>query len=102
MSEAKMTVECFLCRNQFRFGMHHYDGRGVPTWGITICQNCESANWDGIVPRSHPRLLEHMKANGIEVRLNQKGCIDIPLIGSFKLGHYPLFQELMTLILHGE
>jgi hypothetical protein len=49
---------------------------------ITICQNCESTNWDGIFPRSHPRLLEHMKANGIEVRLNKKRCIDIPPTGS--------------------
>ena len=82
MNEVKMTVECFLCRNQFRFGMHHYDGRSVPTWGITICQNCESVNHDGIVPGSHPRLLEHMKANGIEVRRNKKGWIDIPPIGA--------------------
>jgi hypothetical protein len=68
--------------DQFRFGMHHYDGRSVPTWGITICQNCESVNHDGIVPGSHPRLLEHMKANGIEVRRNKKGWIDIPPIGA--------------------
>jgi hypothetical protein len=82
MSEVKMTEKCFLCRSQFRCGMHRYDGRNVPAWGIAICKNCESANWDGIVPSSHPRLLDHMKSHGITVRLNKKGWIDIPPIGS--------------------
>jgi hypothetical protein len=81
-----------LCRRPFRLGPHAYDGRYVPSLKITICQNCESANWDGIVPRSHPRLLEHMKANGIEVRLNKKRCIDIPPIGRPQIRALPKFD----------
>jgi len=72
------TVECFLCQRQIKFGRGVYKGRIVQAWGITICQTCESGNHDGIFPRSHPRLLDHMKSNGIEIRRNKKGLIDIP------------------------
>jgi hypothetical protein len=82
MTEFFHTEECFLCQRHFRHGPHAYDGRYVQPLGITICRTCESANWDGIVPACHPRLLAHMKANGIKVRLNKKGWIDIPPIGS--------------------
>ena len=58
------TVECFLCQRQIKFGHGVYEGRVVRAWGITICRTCESGNWDGIVPRVHPRLVEHLSPMG--------------------------------------
>jgi hypothetical protein len=72
------TIECFLCQRQFKFGRGAYHGRGVRAWGISICQTCENVNHDGLVPGSHPRLVEHLKSKGIEIRRNKSGWIDIP------------------------
>lgn len=80
--DPKVMVDCFLCHRPFRFGPHVYDGRYVPALGIPICRSCEGANWDGIVPASHPDLIKHLEATGHEVRLNKNGWIDIPPIGS--------------------
>ncbi|HAV49724.1 MAG TPA: hypothetical protein DCX75_05945 [Brevundimonas sp.] len=71
-------IDCFLCRQPFRFGAHIYDGRGIGDWGVTFCRTCISGNHDGIVLESHPRLVAHLKERGIEIRLNARGWLDIP------------------------
>lgn len=70
--------DCFLCRRSFQFGPGRYDGRAIGSWGVRFCSICVSSNHDGIVPEQHPRLMDHLKAKGIEVRLNHRGWLSIP------------------------
>jgi hypothetical protein len=60
-TEPKFFDKCFLCKQSFQFGPHLYDGRHIASWGISICHSCDAANWDGVVPNSHPDLIEHLK-----------------------------------------
>jgi hypothetical protein len=76
--EPKVFCECFLCKREFRFGPHIYDGKNIPNWGIMICLGCLNGNWDGIVPDRYPHLIEHLKSQKISIQLNAKGWIDIP------------------------
>ena len=69
---------CFLCRQQFQFGPHRYAGRGVPKWGIRICEPCDKANHDGVVVEYHPELVRHLVDRGVEIRLNDRGWLPIP------------------------
>lgn len=78
MTEINLHTTCFLCARNVQVGRHRYDGRMVPAWGIFICNNCRSGNWDGIVTTSAPRLIDHLKSKGIEIKLNAKGWLDIP------------------------
>jgi hypothetical protein len=78
MIEPKIMVDCFLCEREFQFGPHVYDGEPIPAWGINVCRTCRDSNWDGLVPALHPRLIEHLKAQGIEIDLNEKGWINWP------------------------
>ena len=50
----KIMIPCGLCGGEFQFGPHRYAGRPVASWGISVCDTCESMNWDGIVPQQHP------------------------------------------------
>jgi hypothetical protein len=59
-------------------------GRGVPSpvsgWDIWVCIQCRSGFYDG-VPLQHPfglRLVRHLKACAIDVRLNSHAHIAIP------------------------
>jgi hypothetical protein len=74
------TYQCFLCQRTYKFGFHKYEGRSVPHLAMNICQRCERANWDGIVPNE--RIMAHFAKHGIVPRLNKKGWIDIPPIGA--------------------
>ncbi len=71
-------IDCFLCRQKFRFGANIYDGRGIGAWGVSLCRICLSGNHDGIVLESHPRLEAHLKERGVPIRLNARGWLDIP------------------------
>ena len=71
-------IDCFLCRQKFRFGANIYDGRGIGAWGVSFCRICVSGNHDGIVLESHPRLEAHLKERGVPIRLNARGWLDIP------------------------
>ncbi len=70
--------ECFLCKTQFQFGPHTYNGRRIPPWDIMVCSSCYGGNWDGLVLSSHPRLEAHLKARGIKIHLNEKGWLNWP------------------------
>ena len=74
----KIFYDCFLCQRPFQFGPHVYDGRHIPSWGVNICASCLKGNWDGIVPQRHPRLMQHLKDQGVTVTLNAKGWLPIP------------------------
>lgn len=69
---------CFLCRRQFQFGPHRYDGRAIPTWGVRFCDVCISSNHDGIVPEAHPELMDQLARKGVTVTLNARGWLPIP------------------------
>jgi hypothetical protein len=79
MTEDKcVMLDCFMCRRQFAFGPHTYQGDKVHEWDIWVCHACRQGNCDGIAPVVHPHLVEHLKARGIEARLNAKGWICWP------------------------
>jgi len=70
--------DCFLCQREFRYGAHRYAGRPIGEWGILVCELCEKANWDGLVPQSHPRLMKHLAERSIAPKLNDRGWLPIP------------------------
>ena len=78
LRDGKVHYDCFICRRLFQFGEHVYDGRHIAEWDVQICRTCLSANWDGIVPQTHPDLVRHLEEKGIEIKLNAKGWLDIP------------------------
>lgn len=78
MPEYKHMEECFLCKRQFQFGPQLYKGTVVKEWKIIVCDICYKANWDGIVPRTYPHLLHHLRLMDIEPQPNAKGWIDWP------------------------
>lgn len=82
MDQTAFFETCILCDRKFQFGPHRYDGRPIPTWGVSVCRLCEASNWDGVVPSSHPRVIEHLQAKGVEIKLNAKGWLPIPPRGA--------------------
>jgi hypothetical protein len=81
-ADHKVIVECFLCKQGFQFGPHAYNGRRIAAWDIMVCKSCDDGNWDGVVTESHPDLLQHLETRGIEIRLNEKGWLDLPKRGA--------------------
>ena len=78
----KFFDKCSLCKQPFQFGPHRYDGRHIASWGISVCRSCDAANWDGVVPESHPNLIEDLKQRGVRIQLNAKGWLPLPPKGS--------------------
>lgn len=78
MTDDKFFEECFLCRRNFQFGPHVYDGKPVKSWNIMVCNRCLRANWDGIVIEGHPRLAAHLEGLGIKIERNAKGWVNWP------------------------
>jgi|WetSurMetagenome_2_1015567.scaffolds.fasta_scaffold524009_1 hypothetical protein len=77
--EHAVICKCFLCRSDFQFGPHAYRGRPIPAWGgIMVCDGCESANWDGIVPTTYPHLKAHLQQIGVTPVMNENGWLPIP------------------------
>jgi hypothetical protein len=69
---------CFLCEQRFQMGPHIYAGKGINGWEMVVCRVCYEQNWDGLVPQRHPRLIQHLKAIGVQVQLNASGWIPWP------------------------
>jgi len=78
MDGDKVLYECFLCRWWFQFALHIYNGLNIVAWDAQICDWCLAANHDGIMPQSHPDLIEYLLAKKIPITLNHKGWLDIP------------------------
>lgn len=78
MQNQQYIVQCILCKSGLPYGGHRYEGRYVCAWQVSICNGCEQANADGIVPGSHADLLGQLEKLGVDVRLNERGWIDIP------------------------
>ncbi|HEX3723307.1 MAG TPA: hypothetical protein VHV31_10975 [Nitrolancea sp.] len=74
----KIMVPCGLCHREFQFGPHRYVGRWVRSWGISICDMCESANHDGIVPQQHPDLVRRLTDEGVPLQRLPGGFFRIP------------------------
>lgn len=75
----KFLYECFLCGRDFQFGPHVYDGKHIGPWNIQVCRGCYQGNWDGIVIEGRPKLVEHLKSLGIEIKRNARGWVDWPV-----------------------
>jgi hypothetical protein len=78
MPETLFFSDCFLCKRSVQYGPHAYGLRKIRAWNIMVCHQCYGSNWDGLVPDQHPRLLEHLKNKGTQVKLNPRGWIDWP------------------------
>ncbi len=75
-----MTIiaNCALCGKSIDDQPHQHHWKHVSEWDVTICHPCVSSNWDGIVIEQYPKLAEHLRSKGIEVKRNAKGWVDIP------------------------
>ncbi len=70
---------CLCCGTSYEVGAGSYPIRSVKAWAdANICDNCRSANWDGIVPTTYFRLRAHLAKHGIVPAENEKGWWDIP------------------------
>lgn len=78
MKNDKTYYDCILCDVPFQFGPHVYMGRHIAAWNVQICEVCIRANWNGIMTEQHPRLMEHLRKQGVPVKLNPKGWLNIP------------------------
>ena len=78
MQGDKVMYGCALCKRQFQFGPHIYEGRHIKEWNVEICDNCIKSNWDGVMIDRHPSLRQHLEKNGAEIKLNSRGWLNIP------------------------
>src|ERR1700704_721238 len=76
MATYKHMIQCFLCKRQFQFGAHVYEGDRVRDWDVMVCHRCRRANYEGIVPAVHPHLIAHLKRKGIKAEINARDGSD--------------------------
>lgn len=77
------SYQCCVCERSFQFGPHVYAGRRIPGWHDSmICKECDRSNREGVVPDTHPRLVQRLKALKVRIILNEEGWIMVPSIGS--------------------
>ncbi len=79
MIDHEFKVTCLMCETRFSFGPHAYGGRHVSAWSAMICNECQTSNWDGIVPGSYQSLENHLAAQGVVVERNANGYILWPV-----------------------
>lgn len=78
MREELLRETCFFCGQSYACGPHHYDGAYVRHLDISVCDTCQSSNWDGLAPRNEAKLLTHLKAQGLPVPArNWKGLLPL-------------------------
>jgi hypothetical protein len=79
MDGDKLLYDCILCQRSFQHGPNVYGGKLIAEWEVAICDGCIKANWDGIVPGTYSRLMEHFRERGIRPpKPNARGWWDIP------------------------
>ena len=64
-NQDKVMLPCYICDQQFQFGPHVYDGKFIPTYELTVCRTCYSANHDGWAPHYEQKILKHLEEKGI-------------------------------------
>jgi len=77
MSKFKIMLKCDLCGQQYQHGLHRYEGHPLKLYpGLSCCDSCWQANWDGWNPQCEKILLEHLKMKGMPVPpRNSKGLL---------------------------
>jgi hypothetical protein len=74
--EVKIMEPCFMCGRSFQFGPHHYDGKFIRRYKISVCSGCWGSNWDGWGPSFEAKLIPHLNVLGLSVpKRNAKGWI---------------------------
>lgn len=69
-------VKCDICGRILFQGVEYYPLRKIGGYNLFCCEVCYDGNWDGWNPRYEAKLLEHLKANGINAPLrNEKGWL---------------------------
>lgn len=77
------TANCCLCQKPFQFGSGVYHGRRIPKWeGLMVCNPCDNANNNGVVPSSYPHFVALLAELGIKPELNAQGWTVLPERGS--------------------
>lgn len=66
-------MRCFNCNSEFQFGPHRYDGTHIQGYGITVCQTCYRANWDGWAPIWEPKIVKHLQDKGVPIPSRNSG-----------------------------
>ena len=65
-----MPLSTFILSNRpFKFGQHERDGRHIGS--------CLRGYSHGIEPDRHPRLMDHLQAKGLSIKLTGVGLLDI-------------------------
>ena len=76
MTPEKIMCSCALCGNPFQFGPHHYDGKHISRYQITVCMSCWTGNWDGWAPHLEERLIAYLQQKGLPIpERNAKGWL---------------------------
>lgn len=71
-----LSVPCFCCLGEFRFGPSRYDGRHIPAYKISVCDACYGSNWDGWAPHVEARLMRHLEDQRLPIPpRNEKGWL---------------------------
>lgn len=74
MTESKTMEECFMCGEKYQMGPHIYNGEIIHKYGIGVCRNCYTANWDGWAPHHEEKLIAHLKRMNLPIpERNDKG-----------------------------
>ena len=72
----KFMMSCDVCDKKFQQGPGRYEGHTIARYKMTVCDPCWQGNWDGWGPAAEPRVLDHLKEQGIPVPpRNAKGWI---------------------------
>jgi len=75
-----MTVlsfsECDLCGKQFQMSNGKYDGKFIPTYGVSVCMPHYIGNHDGWSPSSEAKIIAIAKSSGKTIPdRNEKGWL---------------------------
>ncbi|MGF6995516.1 hypothetical protein P3T25_003884 [Paraburkholderia sp. GAS32] len=76
MATDTLMRRCDTCGGSFQFGLHRYDGKHIPLYGITVCMTCWEANWDGWAPHLEEKVTAKLRAaSAVLPARNAKGWL---------------------------
>ena len=75
--EADQEMTCSVCGRTFTSHIHVHEGHPLHLYGgVTCCDTCWNANWDGWAPCWEPRLLQILKEKNLPVpERNEEGWL---------------------------
>ncbi|HAU1146917.1 TPA: hypothetical protein JBI13_15350 [Legionella pneumophila] len=68
--------ECFFCNLIFKYGRHHYLGKYLPKYQITVCDRCYNENPKGWNSEAQKKLFSYLESKGLSIpNVDEKGLI---------------------------